>query len=173
MPVLSRRQLAWSRLPERVNDQLQRSGLPRAAIELEFGERLLLEEIEAGSAALEPLRRFGLRVALGGFGSEVSSLRVLQEAPVHTLKLSRRLLEHVGEDSRRTGFAVAVLRLAKQLKLRVVAEGVESDAQLKLLRREGCDAVQSVLSCPPLPPEGCTEWLRQASSRLFQPPPAR
>jgi predicted signal transduction protein with EAL and GGDEF domain len=59
----------------------------------------------------------------------------------------------------------AVVALARELGLRVVAEGVDRQEQLACLRRYGCDAVQAFMSCPPLPPEACTSWLRQASAR--------
>ncbi len=165
VPILSRRQLAWSQLADRVEAQLQRFGLPRACLELEIEERLLLEEIEAGGAALEPLRRLGVRLALDGFGAGTSALRVLREAPLHTIKLARALLEGTPEDGPATLFLGALIRLGKQLHMRIVADGVETQDQLKMLRREGCDAVQSFGGVPPLPAAACADWLRKAASR--------
>jgi diguanylate cyclase (GGDEF)-like protein len=165
VPILSRRQLGWSKLAERVEAQLQRHGLPRACLELEIEERLLLEEVEAGGAALRPLRELGMRLALDRFGAGTSALKVLREAPIHTLKLVRELIRGAPEDGPATLFLGAVIRLAKHLRLRVVAEGAETPEQLQLLRREGCDAVQSFGSVPPLPAAACADWLRKAASR--------
>ena len=80
-------------------------------------------------------------------------------------EIMKALLEGAPADAHRALFAAAVIRLAKQLGLRVVADGVESRAQLQMLRQEGCDAVQAFLSCPPLPAGACTDWLRSASRR--------
>jgi EAL domain-containing protein (putative c-di-GMP-specific phosphodiesterase class I) len=116
------------------------------------------------------LRELGVRLALDGFGSaapagSAASLTALRDAPLHTLKLSRALLQGTPEDERRTLFAGAVIGLAKRLGLRLVAEGVEGPEQLQMLKAEGCDAVQSFIGCPPLPAEACTDWLRQATQR--------
>ena len=165
VPILSRRQLAWSDLARRVKDRLDRVGLPPDSLELEIGERPLLDEVECGARALPALFELGTRLAVDGFGSGPTSLVLLRDARLHTLKLSRSLLEGTPADRHRTFFASAVIRLGKQLGLRVVAEGVESRAQLRMLRDEGCDAVQAFLSCPPLPADACTDWLRSAARR--------
>ena len=165
VPILSRRQLAWSGLARRVKDRLDQAGLTPASLELEIGERLLLDELECGGRALPALHEVGARLAVDGFGNGPTSLVLLRDAKLHTLKLSRGLLEGTPEDTHRMMFAGAVIRLAKELGLRVVAEGIGSRAQLRMLRREGCDAVQAFLSCPPLPANACTDWLRNAALR--------
>jgi EAL domain-containing protein (putative c-di-GMP-specific phosphodiesterase class I) len=165
VPILSRRQLAWSPLAGRVAEQLERDGVDPGSLELEIDERLLLEEVEAGGATLPSLHGLGVRIAVAGFGSGSTSLMLLRDAPLRTLKLARTLLEGVPKDMPCGLFVAAIVRLAKQLGLRVVAEGVESQAQLQMLRREGCDAVQAFMSCPPLPADSCTDWLHQAAGR--------
>ena len=166
LPILSRRQLLWSRLAERATGALQRAGLPRGALELELEEELLLEEIQAGAAGLRPLAEHGLEVAIAGFGAGVAPLRLLLDVPAHTVKLAREVLRGVPDDAHRARFAVALIGLARELGLRVVAEGVETPAQLALLKAAGCDAVLAVTSCPPLPPDACAGWLREAAGRL-------
>jgi diguanylate cyclase (GGDEF)-like protein len=165
VPLLSRRQLAWSQLASRLQESLLEAGLPAGWLELEVDERLLLEELAAGGAALPPLRELGVRLALDGFGGGPASLTVLRDAPLSTVKLSRAMLQGTPQDSRRTLFTGAVIRLAKELGLRLVAEGIESQHQLQMLRSHGCDAVQAFISCPPLPADACTNWLRQAAHR--------
>jgi diguanylate cyclase (GGDEF)-like protein len=165
VPLLSRRQLAWSQLASRLQDGLRAAGLPSDWLELEVDERLLLEELASGGAALPPLRELGVRLALDGFGGGSTSLMLLRDAPLTTVKLARIMLQGTPQDSHRTLFAGAVIALAKQLGLRLVAEGIESHAQLQMLRSQGCDAVQAFISCPPLPADACTDWLRQAAHR--------
>jgi diguanylate cyclase (GGDEF)-like protein len=165
VPILSRRQLAWSPLARRVAEQLERDGVDPGSLELEIDEHLLLEELEAAGATLPALRELGVRLAVAGFGSGSTSLMLLRDAPLRTLKLARALLEGTPKDMHRGLFVAAIIRLARQLGLRIVAEGVESQAQLQMLRREGCDAVQAFMSCPPLPADACTDWLHKAAQR--------
>ena len=87
-----------------------------------------------------------------------------------TLKLARELHESVPRDGERTAVVAAIVGLARELGLRVVAEGVDRQDQLACLRRCGCDAVQAFMSCPPLPAEACGGWLRQAAARSAGPP---
>ncbi|HET6469487.1 MAG TPA: EAL domain-containing protein [Geminicoccaceae bacterium] len=165
VPILSRRQLAWSGLESRVQVLLRASGLAPGRLELELGERLLAQELQAGSGVLPALKRQGLRLALHDFGSGEISLAVLRDAPLDTVKLSPALLRGTPDDARQTATATSVVRLARRLGLRVVAAGVENPAQLHMLRREGCTAVQGPMSCPPLPASACLDWLREADLR--------
>ncbi len=116
----------------------------------------------ARSAALKAL---GVRLALDGYGRGPTALRGLQLGVLDTLKLARELHQDVPADAQRAAVVGAIIALARELGLRVVAEGVDRQEQLACLRRRGCDAVQAFMSCPPLPAEACTGWLRQASAR--------
>jgi len=165
LPVLARRQLAWSRLGERVAASLQEAALPRSGVELEIEERLVSEDVQAGGAGLRGLVEHGLRLAVEGFGAGPSALGPLREAPIHTLKLAPELVRGVPQDAHRTRFLRALVGFAKELGLRVVARGVETRAQLALLEAAGCDAVQAGTSCPPLPADACGAWLREAAGR--------
>ena len=165
VPLLSRRQLAWGGLARRLEAHLAAARIPPDWLELEIDETLLLDELEREGKALDALRCLGVRMAVDRFGSGATSLRVLREAPVTTVKLARVMLAGVPEDANRTLFAATVIKLGHDLRLRLVAEGIETQAQLQLLRAHGCDAVQSLVSCPPLPADACTDWLRQAATR--------
>ncbi len=165
VPIYSRRQLAWSGLAEQMREHSRQQGVPPGAIELEIAEPLLLEELEAGGAAFPPLRACGVRIAVAGYGLGATSLMVLRDAPIHTVKLSRELIRGTPEDRRRTLFVASVIDLAHSLDLRLVAEGIDNKAQLQMLRRAGCDAVQSLLSCPPLPEQDAAIWLQRAQRR--------
>jgi diguanylate cyclase (GGDEF)-like protein len=165
LPILSRRQLGWSDLARRVGDRLSAHGLAADRLELEIDEALWLAEVERGGAALAALGEMGVRLALAGFGDGPAALRTLEGVGLDTLKLSRRLVQDVPDDARRSALVRAVIGLAHDLGLRVVAEGADRPAQLGFLRRLGCDAVQSIQGAPALPAEGCTAWLREARLR--------
>jgi diguanylate cyclase (GGDEF)-like protein len=165
VPFLSRRQLAWGALPLRLEGHLAAAGIPPECLEVEIDERLLLGEWEAQGRILAELRALGIRLAVAGFGTGPTSLALLRDVPLTTVKLARAMLHGIPEDRHRLLLAGAVIQLARQLGLRLVAEGIESQAQLQLLRAQGCDAVQAFISCPPLPADACTDWLRQAAHR--------
>jgi diguanylate cyclase (GGDEF)-like protein len=165
VPLLSRRQFGWSGLGRRLEAHLTAAELRADALEVEVEETHLLEELAADPVSLRAIRELGVRLAVSGFGSGPTSLAVLRDAPLSTVKLARKLLQGVPDDRRRSAFVASLIRLARELELRLVAEGIESQTQLQMLRAQGCDAVQSFVSCPPLPAEACTDWLREAASR--------
>ncbi len=165
VPLLSRRQLAWSDLAEFARRCCEDLALAPQRLEFEVPEPLLLEELAAGGRAFEGLAASGIRLAVEDFGGGVASLRLLRDVPLHTVKLSRRLLAGTPRDERRRLFVDAVIALAKTLGLRLVADGAETAEQLQMLRRAGCDAVQALMSCPPLPAGAARCWLRQARRR--------
>jgi diguanylate cyclase (GGDEF)-like protein len=170
LPLLSRQQLAWSGLTERLAVCLRTAGLTPGSLEIELSEELLLNAADAGGGALAALKALGVRLALDGYGRGPTSLRSLQVGVLDTLKLARELHQDVPGDSQRTAVVGAIVALARELGLRVVAEAVDRQEQLACLRRRGCDAVQAFMSCPPLPAEACTSWLRQASARRQREP---
>jgi EAL domain-containing protein (putative c-di-GMP-specific phosphodiesterase class I) len=162
IPLLSRRQLAWSGLASRLADCLARAGLPPRCLEIELDEELLLGEVAAGGAGLAALKATGVRLALDRYGEGLTSLRGLRLGMLDTLKLACELHRDVASGGRAAALVGALIALARELGLRVVAEGVEGQEQLTFLRRRGCHAVQAFMSCPPLPADACTSWLRQA-----------
>ncbi|MGH6899940.1 MAG: putative bifunctional diguanylate cyclase/phosphodiesterase [Geminicoccaceae bacterium] len=171
LPLLSRQQLAWNGLAGRLQDHLDRAGLAPGLLEIEVSEELLLADADAGGLGLAALREVGVRIALDGFGRGPMSLRSLQPGRLDTLKLAREIHQDVPDDHQRGVVVRALLALGKDLGLRVVAEGVDRHEQLGFLRGSGCDAVQAFMSCPPLPPDACTGWLRRAAARREGPRP--
>ena len=165
LPLLSRQQLAWSGLGARLAASLHAAGVAGGSLEIELREELLLNDADAGGNALTALKDLGVRLALDGYGSGPTSLRSLQLSVLDTVKLARELHQDVPQDGQRSAVVAAIVALARDLGLRVVAEGIDRQEQLVSLRRYGCDAVQAFMSCPPLPAEACTSWLRQASAR--------
>jgi EAL domain-containing protein (putative c-di-GMP-specific phosphodiesterase class I) len=172
LPLWSRQQLAWNALPERLQSCLGAAGLAPAKLEIEVAEALLLADADAGGPGLAALDRIGVRVALDRFGSGPMSLRGLQLGGLDTIKLARQIHHDVPDDRRRSALVGAIVVLAKELGLRVVAEAVDRRDQLAFLRHTGCDAIQAFMSCPPLPAAACTSWLRRAASRQLGAPAA-
>jgi EAL domain-containing protein (putative c-di-GMP-specific phosphodiesterase class I) len=168
LPILSRRQLASADFAARVQDELQRHGLPRAAVELEVSERLLSLELEAGGSGLEHLRSLGITLAVDRFGTGPSSLRLLRDAPLRSLRIAAELLEGVPGHDSRTRFARAFLRMARELKLRVVVDGVSRKEQLAFLRQERCDAASGLLCGDLLSLEACGRWLADDAPKLAE-----
>jgi diguanylate cyclase len=165
LPLLSRQQLAWSGLAARLDERLRRADLAPERLEIEVSEELLLADAEAGGIGLAGLKEVGVRVALDGFGRGPMSLRSLQPARLDTIKLAPEIHQGVPDDRERSTLVEALVALAKDLGLRVVGDGIDRYEKLAFLRRSGCDAVQGLMSCPPLPADACTGWLRQASAR--------
>ncbi len=148
---LSARQFQHPDLPRAVARILRESGLAPCGLALELTESLLMEDVDATIATLRALQALGVRLAIDDFGTGYSSLRYLQRFPVDTLKIDRLFVARLGRGPRDLGIVEAVTRLGHTLDLRVVAEGVESAAQLCQLRALGCDLVQGEYFAPPLP----------------------
>jgi len=168
LPLLSHRQLPWSDVVAEAVRQLDAASLERDHLEFEVDETLLLAEMRAGGEVFEQWRESGLRFAATGFGASTGSLALLRDVPLRTLKLSRPLLRGTPQDKHRTLFADAVIQLGRHLGMRLVAEGADDAAQLSMLRRAGVDAVQAVISCPPLPANDCRAWILQTTGRAAQ-----
>lgn len=162
VPLLSRRQLTWSGLAQRLDDGLRTAGLEARGLEIELAEDVLLSEATTGLAALKEV---GVRIALDGFGRGPTSLRSLQLGVLDTLKLAREWHRHDPADSGHAAVVGAMVALARDLDVRVVAEGGDDDEHLAFLRRHGCTAVQGFMNDSPLPAAACISWLRKASAR--------
>jgi len=109
---------------------------------------------------LQSLREMGIRVALDDFGTGYSSLTYLKRFPIDILKIDRSFVSDIAEDEESGAIVKTIINLAHNLNMTVVAEGVETEAQLEFLRTNGCDEVQGYYFCKPLPSEECLEFLR-------------
>lgn len=139
-------------------------------IELEITESSLLEDDPLARSTLKALRGFGFRIALDDFGTGYSSLSYLHRFEIDKLKIDRSFVQHLGHASNLGSSAIisAVVALGRTLKLTVVAEGVETEEQSRLLIQMGCDELQGYLFSRPLPEENLTALLG-ASSDDHQP----
>jgi diguanylate cyclase (GGDEF)-like protein/PAS domain S-box-containing protein len=149
---VSARELSEPGLHERIARTLEAAGVPPERIALEITESTLMEGGDAGIADLEALRRLGVQVLLDDFGTGYSSLTRLSRLPLSGIKLDRGFVARAANDRDRR-IIEAALSIGRAAELPVVAEGVETEDQLALLRASGCNFVQGYLLGRPAPPE--------------------
>jgi diguanylate cyclase (GGDEF)-like protein/excisionase family DNA binding protein len=150
---LSARQFTQPDLVDQVAAILAETGLPAHLLELEITETVLMDQSEAGTRALRALRELGVQLVLDDFGTGYSSLAYLKHLPLDTIKIDRSFVSGLDDDDANLPIVEAVIALAHGLGIDVVAEGIETVAQLDRLRALGCDRGQGYFYARPLPPE--------------------
>jgi diguanylate cyclase (GGDEF)-like protein len=156
---LSASNLLDTGLPDRVAQLLELHALPPSALVLEVTETVLLSDPDRSLAVVGALTELGAGVSIDDFGTGYASLTYLHQLPVQELKLDRSFTADLLTDSRAAAIVASTIRLAHQLGLRVVAEGVEDPATLVHLRALDCDESQGYLHSPPLPAAELEQWL--------------
>jgi EAL domain-containing protein (putative c-di-GMP-specific phosphodiesterase class I) len=131
-------------------EMLDSNGFDRARVTVEVTESGLIEDLNAAAELLAHLREAGLRIAIDDFGTGYSSLAYLKALPLDYLKIDKKLCEDITGSARDSVVVRSVIDMARALGLAVVAEGVESEEQLDLLAREGCNIYQGFLCSKPL-----------------------
>lgn len=149
---LSARQFQDPSLTNSVSEILRESGLDPNSLELEITESLLIENTLASSAALTELKKMGIQIAIDDFGTGYSSLNYLKHFPLNVLKMDASFIRSINSNKNDAAIASAVIALGKSLGLKVVAEGVETKAQLAFLQARRCDAIQGNYFSAALPP---------------------
>jgi diguanylate cyclase (GGDEF)-like protein len=149
---LSARQLLASAAPSELIRAIDASGIDPGRIVIELTEGTLLTG-EGVSERLAELKRLGVRLAIDDFGIGYSSLSYLARLPFDIVKIDRSFLERMDRDGDENVFVAAIVQLAKSLDIRTIAEGVEHEWQLDILRDLGCDAAQGYLIGRPAPPQ--------------------
>jgi len=134
-----------------VDRVLELTELAPELLELELTESLIMEDLDKNIEVLRQLRERGVSLSLDDFGTGYSSLSYLKRFPVDTLKIDKSFVEDLHNSSDDAAITQAIIDMAHSLKMKVVAEGVEEDAQMSLLRRMGCDAIQGYLISRPVP----------------------
>jgi diguanylate cyclase (GGDEF)-like protein/PAS domain S-box-containing protein len=156
---VSGRQLADAAFPTEVAEIATRSGLQHGSLGIEVTESVLIGEAGSSTAVLGELDALGLQLVLDDFGTGYSSLGYLRRFPLSGLKVDRSFIDGLGDSSEDAAIMKAIVEMSGALGLTVVAEGVESGAQLQQLRTLGCERIQGSLLCPPMSPEDLIEFL--------------
>jgi len=152
---LSARHFELPDFVERIEDTLARAGLPARNLELELTERVLLRSLPH----VGRLRKLGVRVAVDDLGTGYSSLEYLTRLEVDTLKVDRILVAGLDDDPRNRAVVEAIALVARRLGLTLIAEGIETQEQLQVLRELGCRYGQGYLLARPMPPEDFEEFI--------------
>jgi diguanylate cyclase (GGDEF)-like protein/PAS domain S-box-containing protein len=150
---LSARQFRQGHLVETIRSALAETGLEASRLELELTESTIMGHGQEFVAMLAELKSLGVRVAIDDFGTGYSNLSYLSRFPIDSLKIDRSFVSEVATDQQHALLAKAVISLGHSLRLKVVAEGVETAEQLDFLRHHGCDEVQGYFFSKPVPPE--------------------
>ncbi len=153
-------QLERADLVEKVIGILEETELTPRYLELEITESALMSDVSQSISTLERLRRVGVRSAIDDFGTGYSSLAHLKRFAVDTLKIDRSFICNITRDRGNISIVQAIISLAHTLGLTVVAEGVETPEEYRLLSARGCDQIQGFYSGRPMPAEALAEKLR-------------
>jgi EAL domain-containing protein (putative c-di-GMP-specific phosphodiesterase class I) len=137
-------------LPERLLAAVERHGIPCELLRLEITESLLVRGTETVVPIMNELVAMGFSLSLDDFGTGYSSLSYLKKFPITTLKIDRSFVIGVPQDENDCAIAQAIVTMGKQLRQEIVAEGVETSAQMTFLRGLGCDQLQGFLFSPAL-----------------------
>jgi diguanylate cyclase (GGDEF)-like protein len=156
---VSARQFRQKNFINVIRTALQDAELDPHFLQLEITESMLVENIGSAAATLRALHTLGVRFSLDDFGTGYSSLNYLKRFPLHTLKVDRSFLENIARDNDNAAIVSAIISLGHSLRMKVVAEGVETAQQLEFLRSIGCDAIQGEYVAAPMDVEQATRWL--------------
>lgn len=163
---LSNQQLRNSNLVIEIKDMLKRFSLPSSCIMFEITESAALKNQKLFSTQLQKFKEAGINIAIDDFGTQPSSLAYLQSLEVTELKLDPAFISNIDKNHKTRGIIQAVIELAHVLELNVVAEGVESEDQRRILTDLGCDQMQGFLISRPVPEEKLIRLLKKLSIQL-------
>jgi diguanylate cyclase (GGDEF)-like protein/PAS domain S-box-containing protein len=157
---LSIRQFYQKHLMAELRDILAETGLPASCLELEITESIAMSRVDVVEQILGEIRELGVDLSIDDFGTGYSSLAYLKHFPVQRLKIDRAFIRDLGRDANSAAIVRSVVALGHGLGMRIVAEGVETQAQLDLLRELGCDEYQGFLFSRPVAEEEVTRLLQ-------------
>ncbi len=147
----SPRQFQQSNVVDMIINTLQKTGLDPSALEIEITETIIMSNVESTVSRLQELSRQGISISIDDFGTGYSSLYYLKHLPIHVLKIDKSFIHDLSVDVNDSAIVETIILMAKNLNLRVIAEGVETQEQFQYLRDRNCDDVQGYLFSPPLP----------------------
>ena len=168
---LSARQLFDDELARRVADILDHTGFPAQNLELEITESMVMQDAEQAINLLTALHGTGVRIAIDDFGTGYSSLAYLKRFPIDCVKIDRSFIRDLPDNSDDIAITRSIIAMAHNMKLEIVAEGVETVEQLEFLQACGCEEIQGFLFSRPLPADAMARYLGQGSTGKVDPIP--
>jgi len=164
---LSARQFEQKNLKGTVRQILRDTRVDPSLIEFEITESLLMNDPAGAARTLHELKESGVRLSMDDFGTGYSSLGYLKRFPIDTLKIDRTFVRDITTDADDATLTRAIINLAQNLRLKVIAEGVETEDQLAFLRANGCDEMQGYLFAKPAGAGECEQMLREGRKLKF------
>jgi len=155
------RQLQQPDFADRFKLIIEECGVDAQRLELEVTESMLMIDAAASAKTLKRLKGLGVSISVDDFGTGYSSLAYLKGFSIDTLKIDRSFVRDITTDPDDAAIASAVIALAHSLRLKVVAEGVETKEQLEMLAGKGCDVMQGFYISKPVPADELEPWLRR------------
>jgi diguanylate cyclase (GGDEF)-like protein len=158
---LSARQFQQKDFEASVRHALREASVDPALVEFELTESLLMSDPEGAARTLRGLKDSGVKISVDDFGTGYSSLAYLKRFPIDALKIDYSFVRDITTDPEDAMITLAIIGLAHSLKLKVVAEGVETQEQLELLAANGCDEIQGYRFSVPTTPDECARMMRE------------
>jgi EAL domain-containing protein (putative c-di-GMP-specific phosphodiesterase class I) len=143
-------QFQFQDIPQIISKALIKYNVEPAMLVVEVTENIFLENITRVAAILNQLSKMGVRIAIDDFGSGYSSLRYVQMLPIDKIKIDKAFIDHVGSSVESQGIVKAVVNMSHSMNYKVVAEGVETEEQLEVLKNMGCDYIQGYYFSKPV-----------------------
>ncbi|SEN78724.1 bifunctional diguanylate cyclase/phosphodiesterase [Paenibacillus sp. OV219] len=159
---LSMRQFRQHQLAERIKEILEQTGMPPQFLELEITESMT-SDVEFAAETLTSLKELGVQISIDDFGTGYSSLVSLKRFPIDKLKIDRSFVGDLSQGGSDAAIVSTITTMAKNLKLKVTAEGVENDEQIKFLRESNCEEAQGFYFTKPIPANLFENWFRHRS----------
>jgi CheY-like chemotaxis protein len=158
---LSAKQLQGTQIYHTVQHALESANVPASYLDLELTESMLMDNVEDIIPVLASLKALGIRLSVDDFGTGYSSLAYLKRFPLDALKVDKSFVQDIIADPSDASITRAIITMAHSLKLKVIAEGVESEGQLSMLIGNHCDEIQGYYFSRPVPPEEVTRMLKE------------
>lgn len=164
----SARQFKHPSLVATIVAALKSSGLDACYLNLEITEDLLMENTLASGSIIAEIKAMGVHISVDDFGTGYSSLSYLKHFPLDSLKIDQSFVQNIPHNAQDAAIATAIITLAHNLELKVIAEGVETEEQKMFLHAQGCEGMQGYLFSRPMPAEDITHMLEQRKLRESQ-----
>lgn len=158
---LSAMQFKQADLATQISDILQQYDIPPRCLEVEITESMLMRDVNKAIEMLEKIKQMQIRIAIDDFGTGYSSLSYLRRFPLDALKIDQSFVDELVVDTDDTAITMAIISMAKSLRLEVIAEGVETEQQFEFLRQNNCDYIQGYYFSKPIKENDFKAFVRQ------------